>query len=56
VLNLESSKVDTDLIHTAFKGLNKKYNPKTATDPESLLKFEKIKEAFTCLKVPNCRN
>lgn len=42
-------------IERSYSDLNSKYNPAFNTDPENLVKFRKIQEAYECLKSYPCR-
>ena len=50
-----SPHVSLEEITAHYEALNQKYNPAFNTEPENLVKFKRIQEAFDCLKAFQCR-
>ena len=52
---MKSSQVSEDEIEQSYKKLSDKYNPAFNPDPENLVRFKKIQEAYECVKIFTCR-
>ena len=50
VLGLSSSTATLEQVTTSYEELNQRLNPAFNTDPNNLVRFKKIQEAYDCLK------
>jgi len=50
VLGLSSSTATLEQVTTNYEELNQRLNPAFNTDPNNLVRFKKIQEAYDCLK------
>ena len=55
IIGFNKTKVGAGELEKQYEEMNKKYNPAFNSDPENLVRFKTIKEAYECIKTFSCR-